>query len=254
MRVFPGAAAMLSNRLLAALPQSEWDMLRPHLTRVRLVPGQVVIERGQATEHVFFIEEGFTLLMADAGEDATRDSHGVQVAMIGREGMVGGLALLGPDAAAATAITHIPGPALRIPVAQLEQCFESCPALHRLSLQFVQSLARQVMQSAAFNARGTLTQRCVRWLLMAHDRVEGDDVAITHEALSAMLSVRRSGVTMATAALQAEGLIRTSRGRIRIVDRTGLEALLTGHPALALNQQTARGLDGADDHAAMAAG
>lgn len=250
MRVFPVAAASLSNRLLAALPQSEWDLLRPHLTRVRLVPGQIVVEHGQVTEHVFFVEEGFALLVAAADGDGP----GVQVAMIGREGIVGGLALLGPDEAFATAVTHIPGPALRIPVAQLQHCFQSCPTLHRLSLQFVQSLARQIMQTAACNARGTLVQRCVRWLLMAHDRVEGDDVAITHEALSAMLSVRRSGVTMATAAMQADGLIRTSRGRIRIMDRPGLEAMLAGTSRPAPQRHATRGMNGAGGHVAMAAG
>ena len=77
------------------------------------------------------------------------------------------------------------------------------------------------METAAYNARSTLAERCVRWLLMAHDRIEGDDLPVTHEALSAMLGVRRSGITVATAALQDEGLIRTSRGRIRVVDRSG---------------------------------
>ncbi len=225
MRVLPGMASALSNALLAALPQAEWDALRPNLTRVRLVPGQVLIERGQATEHVFFIEEGMASLVAEA----ETGRKGVQVAMIGNEGVVGGLALLGAESAAfAAAVMQIPGPALRIPVAVLCRCLDDSPVLHRLSLQYVQSLARQIMQTAAYNARSTLVERCVRWLLMAHDRVEGDDLPVTHEALSAMLGVRRSGITVATAALQEDGLIRTSRGRIRILDRAGLEDFRAG--------------------------
>lgn len=247
VRVFPGAAAMLSNRVLAALPQNEWDILRPHLSRVRLVPGQVVIERGHATEHVFFIEEGIASLMAEA--DA--GGQGVQVAMIGREGIVGGLALLGAETGAfATVVMQVPGPALRIPVVTLRRCLDECPALHRFCLQYVQTLTRQIMQTAAYNARGTLAERCVRWLLMAHDRIEGDDVPVTHEALSAMLSVRRSGITMATAALQEEGLIRTSRGRIHVLDRAGLEAMLSGRARAAAR---ARAADGAKDQPGLAA-
>lgn len=225
MRVFPIAAPMLANRVLAGLPAPEWDMLRPHVSRVRLVPDQVIVEQGQVAEHVYFIEEGVASLMA--GADVA--GRTVQVAMIGREGMVGGLSLLGPDTASfAAAVTMMPGPALRVPVSALQHCLAGCPVLHRLSLQCVQTLTRQIMQTAAYNARGTLTERCMRWLLMAHDRLEGDDVPVTHEALAAMLGVRRSGVTIAIAGLQDEGLIRTSRGRIRVLNRTGLEALLAG--------------------------
>lgn len=237
MRVLPGTASVLNNSLLAALPQAEWDALRPNFTRVRLVPGQVLIDRGQATEHLFFIEEGIASLVAEA------DTHkGVQVAMIGHEGMVGSLALLDSESVAyAAAVTQMPGPALRIPVAVLRRCLNDSPVLHQVCLRYVQTLTRQIMETAAYNARSTLAERCVRWLLMAHDRIEGDDLPVTHEALSAMLGVRRSGITVATAALQDEGLIRTSRGRIRVVDRPGLEDVLAGRSR---SRRRAAGTDG----------
>lgn len=216
-------APLITNRLLAELPRTELDRLRPSLIRVRLVPGQVLIERGQAPEHVFFLEEGIASLMAQAD----RDKPGVQVAMIGREGMVGGLALLdGASAAYAGAIMRVPGAALRIPVAQLRRSLDDSPVLREVTMRFVQSLARQIMSIAAWNASHSLSERCVHWLLMAHERLDDDDLPVTHGALSAMLGVRRSGVTIATAALQRAGLISTSRGRIRILDRAGLERLV----------------------------
>ena len=122
----------------------------------------------------------------------------------------------------------MPGPALRISVANLLQSFDACPELRRCCLGFIQSLTRQIMSTAVSNARNTLVKRCVRWLLMTHDRIGEADLPITHEALSAMLGVRRSGVTIATRALHESGLIRTRRGWIRLVDREGLEAVIAG--------------------------
>ena len=208
------------NRLLAALPEAELQQLRACLTPVRLVPGQVLIEHGQKTEHAFFIEDGLVSLVADSPSSRTC----VQVAMIGAEGLIGCQALVGADTGAfVSAITQIPGAAWRIPVADLRRIAESCPALQQLCQGAVMALMHQAMQTASCNARNTLAERCVRWLLMAHDRAEGDDVAVTHEALSGMLGVRRSGVTVAVAELQDAGLVRVSRGRITILNRAGLE-------------------------------
>ena len=215
-----------TNAILAHLPPGEFSTLRPLMSRMRLVPEQRLIESGQATEHAFFIEEGIASLMAEQVDG----SPGVQVAMIGREGMVGALALLGGTESYACTMVQVPGPALRITVVNLLHCFEKCPALREACLQYVQVLTRQVMSNAASNARHTLAERCVRWLLMAHDRMDGgDDLPVTHEALSAMLGVRRSGVTVATAALQEAGLVRTRRGHIRVLDRPGLEAMVAGN-------------------------
>lgn len=225
MKVFSGQFHT-TNKILASLPQAESDYLRPFLNRMRLVPQQRLIESGQATEHVFFIEEGIATLVAEAEDGRS----GVQVAMIGREGLVGSLAILGASPSYASAVMQVPGSTLRITVANLLRCFEECPVLREKSLEAVQSLTRQIMSNAVSNARNTLVERCVRWLLMTHDRMEEADLPVTHETLSAMLGVRRSGVTVATAALQEVGLIRTRRGYIRLLDRPGLEAILSGDP------------------------
>jgi CRP-like cAMP-binding protein len=215
----------ITNRLLASLPQVELDTLTPHLTRVRLIAKQVLIEPGRPPEHVFFIEEGLTSIVAETAEG----EPGVQVAMIGREGMVGASALLNDKAAGCgSAIMQIPGSALRIPIDQLRRCLDDCPVLWDLGMGFIQCFTRQLMNVAARNIRCTLFERYVYWLLMAHEKMDGDDLPVTQEALSILLGVRRSGVTIATTALQKAQLISTSRGRIRILDRDGLEAMAIG--------------------------
>ena len=218
-------AATITNRLLTELPVSELDLLRPHLLRVQLVRDQVLIEAGQPAGHVFFIETGLVTLLARTDGMKPR----VQVAMIGAEGMVGGLALLDDTSTArAGAVVLMPGGALRIPVSRLRHCIEESAAIREVMMRFVQSLTRQVMDIAVYNASRTVAERCINWLLMAHERMDGDDLPLTHEMLSDLLCVRRSGITVAMAALQESGLIRTSRGRIRVLDRAGLLALATG--------------------------
>lgn len=210
----------IENYILAGLPEQELQKIRPHLTRIRLVPGQVLIEYGQITEHAFFVDEGIVSLLAEA--DSSHSS--VQVAMIGREGFIGHQALLGIDGGAfAMAVTQVPGPVLRIPVGELRRLARECPTLQQRCLAAAEALMCQTMQTSACNARNTLAERCVRWLLMAHDRINGDDVPVTHEALSTILGVRRSGVTVVVSGLQDAGLVRVHRGRITIVDRGGLE-------------------------------
>ena len=217
----------IRNYILSALPDEELQLVRPYLTRVRLVPGQVLIDHGQITEHAFFIEDGIASLVADAA--SSRSS--VQVAMIGREGFAGCQALLSRDTGAfVSAVTQIPGPALRIPLGDLRRLFQNGPTLERLCMGAVEALMQQSMQTAACNARNTLAERCVRWLLMAHDRIDGDELPITHEALSSMLGVRRSGITVVASGLQDAGLVRVSRGRITILDRAGLERQAGGMP------------------------
>ncbi len=208
------------NALLAGLPEDELAQVRPVLTRLCLVPRQVLIDYRQVTEHVFFMEDGIVSLVAEA----VQGRAAVQVAMIGREGMVGSQALLGRDNGAFVAsVIQIPGPAHRLPIDELRRLARQCPVLAESCLAAAEALMRQTMETAACNARNTVAERLVRWLLMAHDRVEGDELGITHEALSNVLGVRRSGVTIVASSLQGMGLVRVNRGRITILDRAGLE-------------------------------
>ena len=218
------------NRLLASLPAHEYDQFKTCLVRVSLVRDQVLVEHGQPVEHAYFIEHGVVSVVSDA----TDGEGGIQVAMIGREGMVGDVSPVNArNAACANVVVHMPGVAFRLSTHDLRRAIERSPALHLACTRFAQSLLVQVMQTAVCNARRSLTERCARWLVMTHDRVEGNEVQVTHEALSAMLGMHRPGVTVAAAALQQAGLIRTGRGRFTVLDRAGLQDVAQGtRPAL----------------------
>lgn len=210
------------NHILAALPGHELEALRPHLTPVRLVAEQVLVEYKQRTEHVFFVEEGIISLVAGASWSLPS----FQVAMIGVEGLVGCQTLLGTHTESfSLAMVQFPGIAHRMAVADLLQIIQECPVLHGLCMHAIEDLIDQTMQTAAFSARNTLVKRCARWLLMAHDRVTGDDLPVTHETMAGLLGVRRSGITVVAAGLQEAGLVRVHRGRITILEREGLERL-----------------------------
>ncbi len=218
------------NRLLASLPAHEYDQFKACLVRVSLVRDQVLVEHGQPVEHAYFIEHGVVSVVSDAADG----EGGIQVAMIGREGMVGDVSPVNArNAACANIVVHMPGVAFRLTTQDLRRAIERSPALHLACTRFAQSLLVQVMQTAVCNARRSLTERCARWLVMTHDRVEGNEVQVTHEALSAMLGMHRPGVTVAAAALQQAGLIRTGRGRFTVLDRAGLQDVAQGmRPAL----------------------
>ena len=218
------------NRLLASLPAREFDQFRASLVRVSLVRGQVLAEHGQPIDHAYFIEHGVVSVLSEP----TDEEQGIQVAMIGREGMVGDLSMVDMQHAACShVVVHIPGVALRLSSGDLRRAIERSPALHTACARFVQSLIAQVMQTAVCNARRSLTERCARWLAMTYDRIEGNEVRVTHEALSVMLGMHRPGVTIAAAALQQAGLIRTGRGRFTVLDRAGLHDVAQGaSPAL----------------------
>ncbi len=215
------------NDLLSQISIETFSDLRPHLTRVSLVRGQVLCEPGYGIDHMFFIEDGMVSMVADP----TAKRSAMQVAMIGREGMVGGMALLAPHAVSSiTAICQIPGPAIRIAAPILRSITEQSPVFRDLCLGFVHSLMVQTMQTAASNVQHTLEERCARWLLMADDRIQSSDLLITHEGLAEALGVRRASVTAVLACLEDSGIIRAKRGRITIADRARLELLNAQSP------------------------
>lgn len=208
------------NHLLATLVPAALEALGPHLSGpVELAQGQTLHQRGHPIADVFFLEAGLASLIV-----GTMDGD-VEVALAGREGLVGAAVLLDPEAVAVhQAFIQIPGSAWRVPSAALCRAVEQSPALRQHLLLYVHAIMAQSGQAAACNARHSVPQRLARWLLMAHDRVDGDELALRQEAVSLMLGVRREGVSLAAGALQAAGLIRQSRGRITVLDRPGLEA------------------------------
>ncbi len=223
---FPSPARpMFRNRLLQRLPAEELRRLRPHLARVRLAQGDVLQRAANRAGQAFFVEQGYVSMVAEAASAEER----VEVGLIGRESVVGSPVLLAADPASSLqAVVQVPGTAYGIGAEALHASLEYAPVLRRAMRQALETLVAQLAQVAACNSRHTLPERLARWLLMAHDRVDGDELPLTQDLLAAMLAVRRPGVTIALGALGAAGLVRHSRGRIVICDRPGLETATCG--------------------------
>ncbi len=207
------------NQLLAALPSEDFAALQPHLEPVELELRRVLIEPNQPIEHVYFMEQGYTSVCT--GGDGSK----IEIGIIGREGMVGVPVALGVRTTPFEFFIQHAGEGLRMPTHHLEEVMDERPSLHRRLLRYAQAMNVQTSGTAFANAEHTVEARLARWLLMCHDRLDGDDIQITHEFLSMMLGVRRAGVTTATHVLEGNGLIRAKRGVITILDREKLEGL-----------------------------
>ena len=159
--------------------------------------------------------------------DRRRDQR-LEAGIFGREGMSGLAVILGADQSPNEVFVQLPGEGLRLPADALREALAARPGLQRVLLLYVQAWIAQVAHTALAQGRAKLEERLARWLVMSHDRAEGDELALTHEFLSLMLGVRRAGVTVATHLLEERGLIQARRGAITVLDREGLIALADG--------------------------
>ena len=216
----PRASHTTNNRLLSALPSEDFDQLWPDLHRVSWSTHQTLYEVGAPIEHVYFCEQGIASIVA-----IMADGSASEVGMIGIEGIVGASALLGAKVSSQHVIVQLPGSALRMDAALCKAAFDLRPGVRTTMLRFIDSFLALIAQTAACNRLHSARQRCARWLLMASDRIESDTIAITHEFLSFMLGIRRTGVTAIARELRRSGLIEYRHGRIRILDRHGLQAV-----------------------------
>jgi CRP-like cAMP-binding protein len=210
----------LHNRLLLALSVEDFTFLEPHLERVPLPVRTRLIEPNTPIEHVYFLDEGIASVVA-----ATPQGRRIEVGIIGREGLTGMPILLGADRTPHECFVQTPGSALRIRADDLRRAMASNPWLYQHLLRFAQAFMIQMGQTALSNGSHVIEQRLARWLLMCHDRVDGDELSTTQEFLSLMLGVRRAGVTQTLQALEDRGLISTKRGQITVLDRAKLEAV-----------------------------
>jgi CRP-like cAMP-binding protein len=212
-------AVRVHNRLLRRLQPQDYERLRPQLKSISFESGQVLYEPRSTIDFVYFpyncVLSAVTMM---------EDGDGIEVGTIGNEGAAGLTAFMGQSSSPHRVLAQVPGEGVRMAADILEEEARSNPRLHILLLKHHHAFLSQICQSVACNGLHSLFKRCCRWLLMTHDRVGGDELPLTHEFLSFMLAVRRSGVTETLHSLQEQGLISNSRGTITIVNRAGLEA------------------------------
>ena len=206
------------NRLLASLPPRESARLLPSLEPVDLKLRQPIYEPGTPFRHAYFPEQGLISVVA-----IMDDGHSIEVCTIGSEGM-SGLPLLSDGTSPYRHFVQIEGRALRMTAARLHEETQLDTPLRRLLLRYQTAFVTQLMQSVACNGLHNVQERCARWLLRCLDRAETADVVITHEFLAQMLGVRRASISDVLRPLQADGLIRSRRGVVSVLDRKGLES------------------------------
>lgn len=209
----------IGNRLLAALPPADFDLLVPELETVALDQDMVLLQAGDEIEHVFFPNSGAISLMIDMADGQT-----VATAAVGREGAVGILSVLGPSPSASTAIVRAAGSGLRIPASRFHAAFNRSPAIRHVVQIHTRAMLMQFQLGVACNALHPVKARMARWLLHFCDHIDHDTLPLTQESLSQILGVRRTTVTLLMRNLRESGAIRSDRrGQIE-VDRSRLAA------------------------------
>ena len=205
------------NRLLATMSGDARDLVEPRLERVDLVPGDIVLQRGDQVRSTVF-PLGDTMISMGVELAGGRE---IEVASVGREGAVGGIISCGHAPAFTRAVVLTGGPALKLPMEALDAAKQRSSFIANLFCRFSDFLLSQVMQSVACNAFHSIPERAARWLLHAQDRA-GPRIELTQEGFADLLGVQRTTINAVIRALIDEGLITTGRGVIHVVDRDGL--------------------------------
>ena len=214
----PPAAA--DNLLLAALPKSDRDRLLPTFDIIPLRLKEFLHRPGELIDHVYFPAGGFCSVVT-----ILEDGSMVEVATIGREGMVGVSAMYGSrPGVSATMVQGAADSCYRMPVAAFRRELERRGPFYELMTQYAQALTDFIMQSTACNAVHSVEQRLARWLLMAQDRMSAREFPLTQEFVAMMLGATRPTVTVVAGTLQRAGLISYHRGRVKVLNRAKLEA------------------------------
>lgn len=206
------------NRLLAALPPEERQLLQPQLDPVALRSRQVLHFKRVPIEQVYFVEEGLVSVLADTG-----GTEVTEVWLIGREGLVGLPVILGGIATPHRRVVQVKGHAFRIAAQDLRRAMEERLLLRRLLLRYAQAVLIQASQAGACANRHTLHQRLARWLLSAQYRLGRDSLPLTHALLARLVGARRASITVALGALETAEITGQRRGEITILDRDRLE-------------------------------
>lgn len=215
--------APVENHLLELLPRKDRLRLLAACEPVQLALSDILCEPGQPVRHVYFPTDGFISLVT-----LVEGSPGVEVGMVGREGMLGAQLALGVAVAPWRAVVQGQGSAWRLTTAMFKRELALSPQLRRGLNRYLYVLMAQHAASAGCLRFHLIGQRLARWLLMSQDRAHSEKFHVTHEFLAYMLGMRRVGVTAAASAMQKEGLIEYHRGELTVLNRKGLEAAACG--------------------------
>ena len=206
------------NLLLSTFDPDARALIEPSGEVIEMTPGELVLTRGeQVLSSLFPLGETMISMAVELSGGRT-----VEVASVGREGAVGGIVSCGYAPAFSRAVCLVGGSALRVPMADLEQAKAQSDFIANLFCRYSDYLLAQVMQSVACHAFHSISERAARWLLHAQDRA-GDRIELTQEAFAGLLGVQRTTVNAVIKELSNEGLVTTGRGKLRVVDRAGLE-------------------------------
>ncbi len=206
------------NRLLAALPNAEWERLLPHLEAVAMPLGKVLYESGGKLAHVYFPATSIVSLLY-----VMENGSSAEIAVVGREGIVGISLFMGGNSTPSRAVVQSAGQGFRLKANMMMQEFGRAGPLLHLLLRYTQALITQMAQTAVCNRHHSLDQQLCRWLLLSLDRLQSNELVMTQELIANMLGVRREGVTEAAGQLHRARLIDYQRGHITVLDRAGLE-------------------------------
>jgi CRP-like cAMP-binding protein len=206
------------NQLLAALPEAELQRWLPHLEYVDMRLGEVLYEAGSTLTHVYFPTTAIVSLLY-----VMQNGESAEIAVVGNDGLVGVSLFMGGDSTSSRALIQSAGGAFRLTAQLMKEEFDrGGPVLH-LFLRYTQALITQMVQTAACNRHHSLDQQLCRWLLLSLDRLQGTEMVMTQALIAHMLGVPLNGATEGALKLQTAGLIDYTKGRIRVLDRGGLE-------------------------------
>ena len=208
----------VDNQLLAALPAEDYARLLPGLKPVTLSLGEVIYESQRQMDYVYFPTTSHVSLLYTMIDGST-----AEVGLVGNEGLVGIALFMGGDTTPNQAIVQGAGEAFKMPAAAMQGEFKRGGAFQLALLRYTQALITQISQTAVCNRLHTTEQRLSRWMLMTHDRVQSDELEMTHEFISHMLGIQREAVSITDSRLQEKGAISYKRGHIRILNRQVLE-------------------------------
>lgn len=212
------AAQQRENRLLASLPEEEFQLIKSALELVSLSLGEILFEPPDQIRNIYFPINAIISFLAELPE-----GESIEVGLVGYEGLAGVDVVLGVERASRVATVQGSGHAWKMSTAALREAFQKCPQFQQRLLRFSYSLLSQISVSVVCNVHHKIDGRLARWLLMYHDRTMTDEFFITHEFMANMLGIRRASVSEVAKQLQDDRLVEYRRGQFQILNRAGLE-------------------------------